>query len=95
MHCGAVATYSNNTECTSVCGYGPAGLHHIRAPLVDLEVRGVPALQYFGNVVWQDEVFTKLNAGEGGAPEWVMHCDIYSLKSAANIVMAIQRGVAG
>lgn len=43
----------------------PAGLHHIRAPLVDLEVRGVPALQYFGNVVWQDQVFQKLNAGGG------------------------------
>jgi len=23
----------------------------------------VPALQYFGNVIWQDEVFQKLNAG--------------------------------
>lgn len=22
------------------------------APLLDLEVRGVPALQYFGNIVW-------------------------------------------
>jgi hypothetical protein len=41
-----------------------AALHHIRAPLVDLEVRGVPALQYFGGVIWQDEVFAKLNAGE-------------------------------
>jgi len=24
------------------------------APLLDLEVRGVPALQYFGNIVWPD-----------------------------------------
>lgn len=47
-----------------------AGLTHVRAPLVDVEVRGVPALQYFGGVVWQPEVFEKLNAGgwvvEGG-----------------------------
>lgn len=43
-----------------------ADLHHIRAPLVDLEVRGVPALQYFGGVIWQDEVFAKLNGGEPG-----------------------------
>ena len=38
-------------------------LNHIRAPLVDVEVRGVPALQYFGGVVWTDEYFDKLNAG--------------------------------
>lgn len=30
------------------------GLNQIQAPYVDLEVRGVPALQYFGNLVWQD-----------------------------------------
>lgn len=24
------------------------------APLLDLEVRGVPALQYFGNIAWPD-----------------------------------------
>ena len=29
------------------------GLEVIEAPLVDLEVRGVPALQYFGQVVWR------------------------------------------
>jgi arsenite-transporting ATPase len=38
-------------------------LNHIRAPLVDVEVRGVPALQYFGGVVWKDEYFEELNAG--------------------------------
>jgi hypothetical protein len=48
--------------CTVHCRVS-AGLHHIRAPLVDLEVRGVPALQYFGNVIWTDDVFEKLNAG--------------------------------
>ena len=26
----------------------------IEAPLLDLEVRGVPALQYFGDQVWKD-----------------------------------------
>ena len=30
------------------------GLTQIQAPYVDLEVRGLPALQYFGNLVWQD-----------------------------------------
>lgn len=27
----------------------------IQAPLLDLEVVGVPALQYFGGLVWMDE----------------------------------------
>lgn len=31
-----------------------ADLRQIRAPLVDYEVRGLPALQYFGGMVWQD-----------------------------------------
>jgi arsenite/tail-anchored protein-transporting ATPase len=26
----------------------------VEAPLLDLEVRGVPALTYFGNQVWKD-----------------------------------------
>jgi hypothetical protein len=26
-------------------------------------VRGLPALQYFGNVVWKDGVFEKINTG--------------------------------
>ena len=30
------------------------GLTQIQAPYVDLEVRGLPALQYFGSLVWQD-----------------------------------------
>lgn len=30
----------------------PLLLLQLIAPLVDVEVRGVPALQYFGNVVW-------------------------------------------
>lgn len=32
------------------------GLQLVRAPLVDLEVRGIPALEYFGGVVWQDTI---------------------------------------
>jgi hypothetical protein len=28
-----------------------------------LQVRGLPALQYFGNVVWKDDVFDKINSG--------------------------------
>ncbi len=32
------------------------------APMVDLEVRGVPALSYFGNVVWKD-VYDQMNTG--------------------------------
>ena len=34
----------------------------VQAPLVDLEVRGIPALQYFGEVVWKD-VYESMNAG--------------------------------
>lgn len=33
-----------------------ADLRQLRAPLVDLEVRGMPALQYFGGLVWQDAI---------------------------------------
>ena len=29
-----------------------AGLQELRAPLVDLEVRGLPALRYFGGLAW-------------------------------------------
>jgi hypothetical protein len=35
-----------------------------------LQVRGLPALQYFGNVVWKDDVFDKINAC-GGRAEYV------------------------
>ncbi len=35
------------------CARGGRELQLTEAPLVDLEVRGVPALQYFGNQVWQ------------------------------------------
>ncbi|MEW5306530.1 MAG: hypothetical protein WDW36_008988 [Sanguina aurantia] len=38
------------------------GLRKVIAPLVDLEVRGVPALTYFGDVVWKD-VYENMNAG--------------------------------
>ena len=32
---------------------GLGKLQLIEAPLFDLEVRGVPALQYFGSIVWK------------------------------------------
>ncbi|KAG2485745.1 hypothetical protein HYH03_015554 [Edaphochlamys debaryana] len=37
-------------------------LRKVIAPMVDLEVRGVPALSYFGNVVWTN-VYDEMNAG--------------------------------
>lgn len=37
-------------------------LRKVIAPMVDLEVRGVPALSYFGNVVWKD-VYDQMNTG--------------------------------
>ncbi|KAG2424744.1 hypothetical protein HYH02_015126, partial [Chlamydomonas schloesseri] len=37
-------------------------LRKVIAPMVDVEVRGVPALQYFGNVVWKD-VYDDMNRG--------------------------------
>lgn len=67
----ALAVTQLNPSCPWLnpsCPRLPAELHHIRAPLVDLEVRGVPALQYFGNVIWTDDVFEKLNAGADRNP---------------------------
>ncbi|PNW69686.1 hypothetical protein CHLRE_24g755097v5, partial [Chlamydomonas reinhardtii] len=37
-------------------------LRKVIAPMVDVEVRGVPALSYFGNVVWKD-VYDQMNQG--------------------------------
>ncbi len=45
-------------------------LEQVQAPLIDLEVRGVPALQYFGNAVWKD-VFESMNSG-GWVDGWVL-----------------------
>ncbi|KAK9851904.1 hypothetical protein WJX84_008222 [Apatococcus fuscideae] len=45
------------------------GLQLVRAPLVDLEVRGIPALDYFGGVVWQDTI---QNFAEGQERKYVM-----------------------
>ena len=42
-----------------------SGLTRITAPLVDLEVRGVPALAYFGQTVWNEETYGRLDAGAG------------------------------
>jgi arsenite/tail-anchored protein-transporting ATPase len=39
-------------------------LNIIQAPLLDLEVMGLPALQYFGSLVWKDEE----DNGGNGAP---------------------------
>ena len=33
-----------------------ADLRQLRAPLVDYEVRGLPALTYFGGMVWRDAI---------------------------------------
>lgn len=30
-----------------------SGLTMIQAPLVDVEIRGVPALQFLGDIVWR------------------------------------------
>jgi arsenite-transporting ATPase len=47
------------------------GLEIVQAPLLDLEVRGLPALEYFGRVVWRDEGDPPppaLADGEGAGP---------------------------
>lgn len=46
-------------------------LRHVEAPLVDLEVRGVPALQYFSTVVWKD-VFDIMNAAPSGGRKYFL-----------------------
>lgn len=30
-----------------------AGLNLIQAPLVDVEIRGVPALKFMGDIIWK------------------------------------------
>lgn len=35
---------------------GLQSLNVVEAPLLDLEVRGVPALRYFGQQVWKDDM---------------------------------------
>jgi arsenite-transporting ATPase len=42
-----------------------ADLRQLRAPLVDLEVRGLPALQYFGGMVWQNAIGDYSSGKEG------------------------------
>ena len=44
-------------------------LRQVQAPLLDLEVRGLPALGYFGGQMWRD-VLPQMAAGAapGGAP---------------------------
>ncbi len=44
-----------------------AGLQQLRAPLVDLEVRGLPALRYFGGLAWQP-VADRMAAGARTRP---------------------------
>lgn len=39
-------------------------LDQVIAPMLDLEVRRIPALMYFANMVWKD-VFDKMNEGQG------------------------------
>jgi hypothetical protein len=58
-----------------------AGLRQIRAPLVDYEVRGLPALQYFGGMVWRDAIE---DYGRGGLPNLPnqAHCRQRSNNSA-------------
>lgn len=44
-----------------------AALRQIQAPLLDLEVRGLPALQYFGTQMWRD-ILQEMSAGARPAP---------------------------
>ena len=39
-----------------------AALRQVQAPLLDLEVRGLPALQYFGGQMWRDTL-PEMSAG--------------------------------
>lgn len=55
----------DQTNSIAMINSDPAltALTKVQAPLIDLEVRGVPALGYFGSVVWRD-VYDRMNAGE-------------------------------
>ena len=60
----AVAYWSTPQLC-------PKTSRQVQAPLVDLEVRGVPALSYFGRIVWA-QTLPDMAAGEHLAvtPPW-------------------------
>ena len=39
-------------------------MQQVQAPLVDLEVRGVPALRYFGGIIWASSLDAMLPGGQ-------------------------------
>jgi hypothetical protein len=49
------------TDATLKC------LHSVEAPLLDLEVRGVPALKYFGDQVWTGDEHVPHDEADVGA----------------------------
>jgi hypothetical protein len=54
----------------------------VKAPLIDLEVRGVPALTYFGSTLWSDEVLAKMDAPLDCEFTAVGHCEVHGLRRA-------------
>ena len=61
MECNLDAAFKVIPECSArlpeatLCPCLRRELDIIEAPLFDLEVRGVPALQYFGGRVWDSQ----------------------------------------
>lgn len=56
--------FRDQNRALQMIGENPAlkPLRVLTSPMVDLEVRGVPALQYFGGVVW-GEALEEYTAG--------------------------------
>ena len=50
--------FRDQDRALQMIGEDPAlkKLRLLNSPMVDLEVRGVPALQYFGSVVWNEAI---------------------------------------
>jgi hypothetical protein len=63
LHVHVVLIALTQCGCKALCLPTPLPCPQVQAPLIDLEVRGVPALGYFGSVVWKD-VFEDMNRGE-------------------------------
>lgn len=57
--------FRDQNRALQMIGEDPAlkPLRILNSPMVDLEVRGVPALQYFGGVVWGEALDEYVSGG--------------------------------
>mmetsp|Transcript_28959 Transcript_28959/g.74310 ORF Transcript_28959/g.74310 Transcript_28959/m.74310 type:complete len:734 (+) Transcript_28959:541-2742(+) len=70
-----------------------ANLTQLEAPFLDMEVRGVPALQYFGRVVWGDSIEDM--AGGGGRKYFMLGGKGGVGKTSSAASLGVQLAAAG